>query len=797
MAKKNNESAIADLTEIRKYPFLTMNNVVVYPYTLAPLVIEGEDVIKMVEDISNNDRYIVLFSELPPTANASEDGVDLSGILDSGVNINAKTKVAPTGVLARIVKMLRFPDGSVRVLVRGLSRVALVEKVKNSKKVIVQKIVEGKSNDIEVIAMAKNALGQFQEIIKFAANFPEELRIAILNVNDNIRMTDLIADAININFIEKLSILTLETLHERLQLLTILLNRELEVLELGSEIQLQVHNTLGKSQREFFLREQLKTIKKELGEDSQNPDVVNITKRMKELDLPKDVIEVIEKEIERLEMIHQASGEYHIVYSYIDWLLLVPWSKYTDDRLDINEAENILNKDHYGLNDVKELILDFLAVLQLKKDKKSPVICFVGPPGVGKTSLGQSIAKAMGRKFVRMSLGGIKDEAEIRGHRRTYIGSMPGRIIQAMKKANSSNPVIMLDEIDKIGNDFRGDPSSALLEVLDPQQNHSFNDHYLEVDYDLSSVMFIATANILDTIPPALRDRMEIIRLSGYTANEKREIAKRFLVSKQLKGNGIKQRQLGFSMQSIDEIINYYTREAGVRNLERTIGKVCRKTARELVSSKTKNKKRILLSVDDIKKYLGAKIFLMDEAELLNDTGVAVGMAWTSVGGTILLIEATKMSGKGDLKLTGSLGDVMKESAQTAFSFIRSNAKELKIKNDVFMKNDFHIHVPDGATPKDGPSAGITITTALISLLTNRQVSTLTSMTGEITLSGKITPVGGIKEKVIAALRAGIKTVVLPDKNKKDLDEIPKDIQRKLKFKFVNNIKDAIKFTLK
>ena len=697
---------------VREVPLLPLRNILVFPYTLSPLVIEGGEYVKMVETVSTSSRLIATFPEVEDDLDQESNGLDSSipTFEFGGKNLSV------TGTVARIVKMLRFPDGTVRVLVRGLRRVRYLDNAGNGN-VMVENVVEDKGDDIESVAMARNALRQFQEIISYSPNFPEELKIAILNVTDNFRLVDLIADTLNLSFVEKLNILTMPSLHERFQLLTILLNREVEVLRLGSEIQSQVHNAMSKSQRDFFLREQLKTIKEELGESSRNPDIDALEKRLAEKpELPEEVRKVVRKEMERLEVMPQASGEYHVAYSYIDWLLSVPWNEFTEDTLDVGKAAEILERDHYGLKDVKERILEFLAVLQLKKDRKSPIICFVGPPGVGKTSLGHSIAAAMGRKFVRMSLGGVKDEAEIRGHRRTYVGALPGRIIQGMKKAGAANPVFMLDEIDKVGNDYRGDPASALLEVLDPQQNHSFNDHYLELDYDLSPVMFIATANILDTIPSALLDRMEVIRLPGYTADEKKQIARQYLIPRQLKENGIRRRQLYFGTGAIDEIITYYTREAGVRNLERTIGTVCRKIARKIVEGNVKADNRTKLDAEDINKLLGARKFLSDEAELAPEPGVATGMAWTSSGGSILAVEATMMPGKGGLKLTGQLGGVMKESAETAFSYVRSSAERYKIDSELFSNKDFHIHVPDGATPKDGPSAGITMTSALLSL---------------------------------------------------------------------------------
>ncbi len=789
------DAGTAEVTSrIRKVPVISLENLVVFPYTLSPLVIEGNDSIKMVEQASSGDRLVGIFPVVPEMPENDSSLLEYNFEEDEF----AGKRISRMGVLARIVKLLKFPDGSIRVLVRGLSRIKYVSSVAKQKQwAIIEPFKEDKEEDnIETVAMTRNAINQFQEIINFSPNFPEELKIAIMNVNDNVRIVDLISDAINISFPEKLSILTLPTLHERLQLLTILLNREVEVLQLGSEIQSQVHNAMSKSQREFFLREQLKTIKNELGEGNRNPDLVSIEERLEKLTLPEAVVQAVRKEMERLEMIPQASPEYNVAYNYVDWLLSVPWENFSDDRLEVCEAAKILDADHYDLKDVKERILEFLAVLQLKNDRKSPILCFVGPPGVGKTSLGQSIARAMGREFIRMSLGGVRDEAEIRGHRRTYIGAMPGRIVQGMKRAGTSNPVFMLDEIDKLGNDFRGDPSSALLEVLDPQQNHAFNDHYIELDYDLSAVMFIATANILDTIPPALLDRMEIIRLPGYTAMEKKQIAKRFLIPKQIRENGLKRRQIYFGMTAIDEIIGFYTREAGVRTLERTIASVLRKIGRRIVEGKIKEDAKTKVTPEMVRELLGPRKFIQDEAEREPEIGVATGLAWTSVGGTILPVEATLMPGKGEVKLTGSLGDVMKESAMTAFSFVRSRSPELKLADDFFQKNDFHIHVPDGATPKDGPSAGVTLAVAMTSMLTRKPARTGVAMTGEITLRGKVTPIGGVKEKVIAALRAGIKTVLLPEANRKDLAEIPPEIRKKLEFKFFDHVDGIIKYML-
>ena len=787
------DSLDISLPEQLNVPALPLNGTLVFPYALTPLVIDGESSIALVARVAAGaDKLIALFPELP----AAENGGSVPDLKVETFSAEEKT-LSSIGVLGRVVKHVKFPDGTDRVLIRGLSRIRCLSFDPQEHTAQVECIREESGQDeVEIVAMIKNATRQFQEIISYSPNFPEELKIAILNLTDNTRITDLIADTINLSYAEKLEILTLPTLQERLQLLTILLNREVEVLKLGSEIQTQVHNALGKSQREYFLREQLRTIKQELGEESRNPDIVAIQERLEKLEAPQNIIDTVKKETERLDMIPQASGEYTIAYNYIDWILSLPWQTYTEDRINVAEAAKILDRDHFGLKDVKERILEFLSVLQLKQDRKAPILCFVGPPGVGKTSLGKSIANAMGRKFVRMSLGGIKDEAEIRGHRRTYLGALPGRILQGLKKAGSSNPVFVLDEIDKIGSDFRGDPASALLEVLDPQQNSAFNDHFLELDYDLSSVMFIATANLLDTIPPPLLDRMDIITLPGYTPYEKRQIARRYLVPRQIRENGLEGKKVSFPLKSIDGIINFYTREAGVRSLERTIGTVLRKVARKVVDKAFDPVADSVVTPEAVRKYLGAPKFLMDEIRKKPEVGTATGMAWTSVGGTILQVEAIMMPGKGELKLTGSLGEVMKESALTAFSFIRSKAEEFHIDPEVFRKNDFHIHVPDGATPKDGPSAGVTLSTALISLLTGKAVRCDLAMTGEITLRGKITAVGGIKEKVIGALRAGVREIILPEENRKDLEDIPDEVREKLKFHFVTEAGQAWKLAI-
>jgi len=792
-----NEPAEASIVDA---PALILGGIVVFPYALTPLVLNDPGMIALMDAASSGDRMIALFPEVPD--DESMRGLVKTKAFDPGASsfLLNNRRIVSIGVLARIVKTLKFPDGTVRVLVRGISRCRFMSLVPGKPYMVmkVHRLPVEQDTSMETVAMVRNATKQFQEVVSFAPNFPEELKIAVLNMTDNSRITDVIADTLNISFAEKIVLLATLKLQDRLHFLTILLNRELEVLRLGSEIQSQVHDAMSKQQREFFLREQLKQIREELGEGNRNPDVAAITSRMEKIKLTEPVREVIAKEIERLNMVSPSSPEYNISYTYIDWLLGVPWLEATQDRVNVKDAAAILDADHYGLKDVKERILEFLSVLQLRKNHKSPIICFIGPPGVGKTSLGRSIAVSLGRKFVRMSLGGIRDEAEIRGHRRTYIGALPGRIIQGMKRAGTVNPVFMLDELDKLGSDYKGDPASALLEVLDPEQNKAFNDHYLEVDYDLSKVMFIATANVLESIPRPLLDRMEVIRLPGYTALEKEQIAKRYLIPRQMVENGLNNSFVRFKHSAAFEIIEHYTMEAGVRNLERMIASVCRKLVRRFVEQDGGKAPEKPVVVDDalVRELLGPRKFTSDESENIPRVGIVTGMAWTSCGGTTLEVEAAKMPGRGDLKLTGSLGDVMKESALAAFSYVRGHAKELGINQKLFKENDFHIHVPDGATPKDGPSAGITLATAIVSLLTDRPVKPRLSMTGEITLSGKVTPIGGVREKVIAALRAGIRDVVMPADNEKDLEDVPQEVRSRISFHFVHTIDEVLKIAM-
>ncbi|NOY74965.1 MAG: endopeptidase La [Kiritimatiellaeota bacterium] len=802
-SKKARSKSTSKAIEIRETPIFPAHDVILFPHTLAPLVIKTKDEQGKFDKVMDGDKLIALFPEIPQAEVSSifEKLPFNPGEIFESFELDGN-KLSSVGVLCRVVKKLRFPDDSLRILLRGLKRIkatSVATSTENGFASVFYEVVEDEvddSSNVEITALTQNVITQFQEIINLSPMFPDELKVAILNIDDSVRLVDMIADSLNLGVDEKLHLLAIPGLLGRLQLLAIFLHRQVEMLKVGAKIQAQVNNSLGQSQKEIFLREQMRAIKHELGEDNKNPDIVAFEKRMSEMNLSEQVVEVVEKELERMELIPRAAPDYNVSHNYVDWLLSVPWNTWSEDRLDIRGAEKVLNEDHYDLSKVKERILEFLAVIQLKKDRKSPILCFVGPPGVGKTSLGKSIARAMNRSFVRMSLGGIRDEAEIRGHRRTYIGALPGRIIQGVKKAKTANPVFMLDELDKIGNDFRGDPASALLEVLDPQQNNAFNDHYLEIDYDLSSVMFIATANITDTIPPALLDRMEIMHLPGYTTMEKKQIARRFLLPRQLRENGLKARQLSMPMPTIESLISDYTREAGVRKLERSLGSVFRKVARKIVEGEIDPKAKTVVASGDLSEYLGPKLYIQDEAESAPEVGIATGMAWTSVGGAILPVEVTSMPGKGELKLTGSLGDVMKESAQAAFSFVRSNGEKFKIPEKTFSTKDFHIHVPDGATPKDGPSAGITMLASLVSHLTSKPLRPLTAMTGEITLRGKITPVGGIKEKVIAALAAGIKDVLLPEKNRKDLEDVPDEVKRKLRFTFASDAGTALKFLL-
>jgi len=688
--------------------------------------------------------------------------------------------------------MLKYPDKSVRVLVQGLARIELQQVVQREPYFVarVARLRESLLQAREVDALHANLVSQFSKFVSLVPYLPDELQTMAVQVREPGKLTDLVASYLKIAIEELQDLLATLDIRQRLEKLIVILGREIELLELGHKIQSQVQTELNKNQREYFLRQQLKAIQKELGEtDSRSAEIEDLEKKVQAANMPEEARKAADKELERLRMIPPESAEHTVVRTYLDWLVSLPWCVSTEDNLDIKHAREVLDEDHYDLEKAKERILEFLAVRKLKRDTKGPILCFVGPPGTGKTSLGRSIARALGRKFVRLSLGGIRDEAEIRGHRRTYIGSLPGRIIQGVRNAASNNPLFILDEVDKLGADFRGDPASALLEVLDPEQNNTFVDHYLDVPFDLSHVLFLTTANILDTIPHALRDRMELLELPGYTEEEKLHIAERHLVPKQLTENGLNEHHIEFTKEAVSEIIRSYTREAGVRNLEREIARICRKIARSITEGEAPPEQ---ITLDLLQRYLGPPKYFSEVAERTNEPGVATGLAWTPNGGDIIFIESTRMNGQKGLTLTGSLGDVMKESAQAALSYVRTRAERLGIAPDFYDRSDIHVHVPAGAIPKDGPSAGVTIAASLASLMTGTPVRAEVAMTGEITLRGKVLPVGGIKEKVLAARRAGIRTVVLPRRNEHDLDDIPPEVRREMEIVFVDTVDDVL-----
>jgi len=761
-------------------PIMPLRNTVVFPHQVVPLAVGREKSLNLLKGLDEETKVIGLVTQ--------KDGRVEEPHLDD---------LFKWGTAAMMLKKFKMPDGSEQLIVQGMYRFKL-DNFSQSEPFFEGTVFQQDdvySPSVEIDALVYNIKGIFQKIVDHTPYLTSEHRVMVLNTEDPSKLADVIGSQINFSVEEKEEILEIVDVKERLEKVNYLLNKELQILELGSKIQNEVQGELNKTQRQYYLREQLKAIKKELGEyEDEGTDIEELREKLQGLKMPEEVKKVAEKELNRLSRMSPMASEYTVARTYVDWLMDIPWLKSTKDRLDVNKAEEILNEDHYGLEKVKKRILEYLAVRQLKADMKGPILCFVGPPGVGKTSLGKSIARALNRKFHRMSLGGVRDEAEIRGHRRTYVGALPGRIIQSIKKVDSNNPVIMLDEIDKLGMDFRGDPSSALLEVLDPEQNFSFADHYLEVPFDLSRVMFIATANVIDPIPPALKDRMEIIEINGYIEEEKYHIADKFLLPKQLDNHGLNGEKVNFSRDAIKMIIGKYTREAGVRNLEREIASVVRGVAKDIVAGKF-DKKRVNAKV--ISKYLGPERFYSDVAERVCRPGIATGLAWTPVGGDILFIEATKMSGKGNLSLTGKLGDVMKESANAALSYLRSNADQFKLEQKFHEKYDTHVHVPAGAIPKDGPSAGITMFSALYSLYSGKMLKDSLAMTGEITLRGLVLPVGGIREKVIAAKRAGITTVILPEKNKSDLEEIPKKNLANMEFFFVKEVSEILEHAFK
>jgi ATP-dependent Lon protease len=773
---KNDKTVKDKLFIPAEVPVLPLRGTVAYPDLIVPLVVGRERSIRLIDEAMGRDRLIAILTQKNPDIEDPE--------LEDLYTI---------GTVATIMKMVKMVDGSQRIVVQGLARFKLVEFTQREPhfRARILPIFEEYQKDIEIDAMYINLKNLYKKAVEIAPYLSSELSQIATKIENPGNLADLVASTVNISVAERQEVLEKIDLKERLKKVTVMLNRELETLELSSKIQSHIKEGIDKTQREYYLREQLKAIQKELGEtDERYTEIDELRRKMVEANMPPDVQKVTEKELDRLSKMSSMSAEYTVARTYLDWLVDLPWSYSTEDNLIIKDARRILNEDHYDLEKVKKRILEYLAVRKLKTDMRGPILCFVGPPGVGKTSLGKSIARALGRKFMRISLGGIRDEAEIRGHRRTYVGALPGRVIQGIKKAGSNNPVFMLDEVDKIGMDFRGDPSSALLEVLDPEQNFSFSDHYLEVPFDLSKVMFIATANILDPIPPALKDRMEVLELPGYTEEEKIMIAREFLIPKELGEHGLTSDLVEFEEEALQIIVRSYTREAGVRNLEREIAAVCRAIAQEVAEGKTE---KTVIKGEDVRRYLGPIKHYSEVAERTKYAGVATGLAWTPTGGDIIFIEATKMKGKGNPPLlTGQLGDVMKESAQAAWSYIRSKAQDFNIPDEVFEKQDVHVHVPAGAIPKDGPSAGITMLVALVSLLTDRPVRNDVAMTGEITLRGLVLPIGGVKEKVLAARRAGITNVILPKMNEKDLEEVPESIKENMHFKFIERVDEAI-----
>jgi ATP-dependent Lon protease len=758
---------------------LPLRGVVIFPAAIVPLLISRGASLKLVEDCLGGDRILGFVSQKNP----EEESPDPSGLYSRGT-------------AGRILKMLRYPDRSVRILVQGLRRIETVEftEAEPYLRARVRLLHDVAQPSPELDALQAHMVSQFAKFVSMTPYLPDELQVVVMNIKDPGKVTDLIASNLNIAVEEKQELLSTIDVRQRLERLSTILNREIELLELGHKIQSQVQSELNKNQKEFYLRQQLRAIQKELGEgDARTTELEELRDKLDAAQLPEAAREAADRELERLKVIPPESAEHSVVRTYLEWLAGLPWSIGTADNLDLLHARQVLDEDHFDLEKIKDRILEHLAVRRLKQDGKSPILCFVGPPGVGKTSLGRSIARAMGRKFVRLSLGGVRDEAEIRGHRRTYVGALPGRIIQNLRTAGANNPLFMLDEIDKLGMDFRGDPASALLEVLDPEQNSTFQDHYLDVPFDLSRVMFVTTANVLDTVPPPLRDRMEVIELAGYTEEEKLEIAKRHVIPKQLREHGLTPEQLRFEDDAITLIAHAYTREAGLRNLEREIGRVCRKVARAVTEGRTEP---VVCTREKLREYLGAERFFSEVAERTEEPGVAVGLAWTPAGGDILFIEATRMPGKKNLILTGSLGDVMKESAQAALSYVRSRAERFGLAPDFFEQSDIHVHVPSGAIPKDGPSAGVTITTAIASLLTGRPLRPNLAMTGEVTLRGRVLPVGGIKEKVLAARRAGIERVILPRRNEKDLEDVPDTVCKAMQFNFVDTMDEVLDLAL-
>lgn len=778
MANEERDDEELEIPEV--LPLLPVRDIVIFPYMILPLFVGRESSVIAVEEALSKDRLIFLTAQ-------KEMSVEAPTVKD----------IYKVGTIGMIMRMLKLPDGRIKILVQGLAKGEIKDFVqeKPTFMVRVNKISEAPITDItlEIEALMRNVKEQLEKIASLGKIISPEIMMILDSINEPGRLADLVASNLGLKVDASQSILEQKNAVKRLGKVSEFLQKELEVLTMQAKIQSQAKEEMNKTQREYFLREQMRAIKNELGDTDDNAkELEELHDKIVKAKMGKEVEQEAQKQLKRLEQMHPDSAESALIRTYLDWLIDLPWKKSTKDKLDIPEAERILNEDHYDLEKVKKRIIEYLAVRKLNKDMKGPILCFVGPPGVGKTSLGKSIARALGRKFLRISLGGMRDEAEIRGHRRTYVGALPGRIIQGLKSVQSNNPVFMLDEIEKLGADFRGDPASALLEVLDPEQNYMFSDHYLNVPFNLSNVMFITTANRTDTIPAPLRDRMEIITISGYTHEEKVKIAKKYIIPKQLKENGISDKNVRISDRAMLKVISEYTLEAGLRNLEREVASIFRKIARSIAEGK---KGLISVTEGNLHKFLGAPKIIPDDEQEKSEIGVATGLAWTEAGGDILHIEATIMEGKGSLQLTGQLGDVMKESAQAALSFCRAYLSG-KIEHDFFSKHDIHVHVPAGAIPKDGPSAGVSIATAIISAITHRPINKDVAMTGEITLRGRALPIGGLKEKSLAALRANIKTIIVPEKNRRDLDEIPKSVKSKINFIFVREAEEILNAAL-
>ncbi|MBM3666479.1 MAG: endopeptidase La [Actinobacteria bacterium] len=763
-------------------PVLPLRETVTFPGTLTPLAVGQERSMKLVNDVLSGNRLLAMVASKDPDNDAP-----------------APDDLHQVGVAGTVARMMKVPDGTLRILVQGGERIRITDFVATEPYLVarIDSVPDVLDPSPELEALSRNVQNTFSEIIEQIPYLPEELQLAVANLDDPSALSHLIAGALRISVEEKQELLEQPDVTKRLRRLSEILTRELEVVKLGTKIQSQVESEMDKGQREYFLRQQMKAIQEELGEgDEQQAEITELRERIEAAELPEEPRKQAERELGRLEKLPPAAAEYGVIRTYLEWIVELPWSKETEDDLDIANAREVLDEDHYDLEEVKDRILEYLAVRKLNPDSPGPILCFVGPPGVGKTSLGKSIARALGREFERISVGGVRDEAEIRGHRRTYIGALPGTIIRALRDAGTRNPVFMIDEIDKMGVDFRGDPASAMLEVLDPAQNSSFRDHYLDVPFDLSDVLFIATANVLDPIPPPLQDRMETIQLAGYTTDEKLHIARKYLVPRQLEGNGLKSSQLEIADPAITAVIEEYTREAGVRNLERQIGALCRKVARQVAEGKAEGKVKV--SAKKARELLGKRRVFAETRRRTKDPGVATGLAYTPAGGDILFIEASAVPGEGKLTITGQLGEVMRESAQAALTYVRGHATELapRLADDWFAKHDIHIHVPAGAIPKDGPSAGVAMATALASLVSGRPVSNDIAMTGEITLTGQVLPIGGVKEKSLAAQRVGIKTVIVPDRNEADVEEIREEEREKLSFEYASEIGEVLERAL-